>query len=156
MTTQSNRTEIFILFFLGLVSTYPYYISSSQILSRSSSIESASYQDSPNTTQAETSIIKKERSASYHSNSSSLLSIKNQQKKVRSNLSNYSKTQETVDTAPFTIDSPKSSSINEKKPHNDKNNTRSETVNKFRQPSSESSQSTTPEINTEEKLIDDE
>jgi hypothetical protein len=136
----------------------PYYISSSQILSRSSSIGSTSYPDS-NTTQAEVSRIKTEHRESIHSNSSSLLSTKSERKKSQSNLSIHSKTQETVDTAPFTIDSPVHSSMdtdlsNRKKPTKDDYNKRNESVNKLRQSSEESL--STSETNPEEKIMDDE
>jgi len=141
------------LVFFALLSAYPYYISSSQILSRSSSIESISYQDSSNTTQIERPIIKKERTESINSNSSSLLS----RKKNQSNFSKHSKTQETVDTAPFIIDSPIHSSKNEKNSHDDERSTQNKTINTQRQSSSESSsQRTTSEIKPEEKIINDE
>lgn len=47
--------------------------------------------------------MRKVRSESISSNASSLLSIKRQRKKTRST---HSKAQETIDTAPFTIESP--------------------------------------------------
>jgi hypothetical protein len=141
------------LFFFALLSAYPYYISSSQILSRSSSIESISHQDSSNTTQIERPIIKKERTESINSNSSSLLS----RKKTQSNFSTHSKTQETVNTVPFIIDSPVHSTKNEKNSHDDERNTRNKIVNKQRQSSPESSRRTTTEIiKPEEKIINDE
>jgi hypothetical protein len=48
-------------------------------------------------------VFKPERSDSISSNASSLLSMKRQRKKTRSN---HSKAQETIDTAPFTIATP--------------------------------------------------
>ena len=48
-------------------------------------------------------MMKPERSDSISSNSSSLLSMKRQRKRTRSN---HSKAQETIDTAPFTIETP--------------------------------------------------
>ena len=48
-------------------------------------------------------MTRKTRSDSISSNASSLLSIKRQRKKPRST---HSKAQETIDTAPFTIESP--------------------------------------------------
>lgn len=48
-------------------------------------------------------MVKVERSESMSSNASSLLSMKRQRRKTRSN---RSKAQETIDTAPFTIETP--------------------------------------------------
>ncbi|CAF1552940.1 unnamed protein product, partial [Rotaria sordida] len=74
---------------------------SSQIFTRSSSIGSTSYPDSSNTTQEETLRLKQEPTTSIDSSASSILSIKYQRKRARSNLSTHSKTQETVVTEPF-------------------------------------------------------
>lgn len=117
---------------------------------RSSSIESISYENSSNTIQAERSTIKKERTKGFYSNSSSLLSSR---KKDGSNLSIPSKAQETVDTAPFIIDSPVHSSKPEKKPHHDnddRDNNRNKIVSKQQQRQSP------PKTPPEEKIIDDE
>ncbi|CAF3781188.1 unnamed protein product [Rotaria socialis] len=127
----------------------------SQILTRSSSIGSTSYPDSSNTTQPETSRSKHESTESIDSNSSSLLSMKNQRRKKKSNLSAHSKTQETVDTEPFTIDSPRHSSNTRKLPHDNENN-RSQTNNKLPKSSRKSFRRPTPEIDPEKRKIDDE
>ncbi|CAF3387333.1 unnamed protein product [Rotaria socialis] len=127
----------------------------SQILTRSSSIGSTSYPDSSNTTQPETSRSKHESTESIDSNSSSLLSMKNQRRKNKSNLSAHSKTQETVDTEPFTIDSPRHSSNTRKLPHDNENN-RSQTNNKLPKSSRKSFRRPTPEIDPEKRKIDDE
>ncbi|CAM4769385.1 unnamed protein product [Rotaria magnacalcarata] len=128
---------------------------SSQILTRSSSIGSTSYPDSSNTTPAETSRSKHEYTESIDSDSSSLLSIKNQRKKKKSYLSAHSKTQETVDTEPFTIDSPRHSSNTGKLPHDNENN-RSQTNNKLPKSSRKSFRRPTSEIDPEKRKIDDE
>ncbi|CAF1626137.1 unnamed protein product [Rotaria magnacalcarata] len=127
----------------------------SQILTRSSSIGSTSYPDSSNTTPAETSRSKHEYTESIDSDSSSLLSIKNQRKKKKSYLSAHSKTQETVDTEPFTIDSPRHSSNTGKLPHDNENN-RSQTNNKLPKSSRKSFRRPTSEIDPEKRKIDDE
>jgi len=124
------------LVFFALLSAYPYYISSSQILSRSSSIESISYRDSSSTTEGEKTIIKKERTESISSNASSLLSRKKTS-------SAHSKSQETIDTAPFTIDLPVDTSKPEEKPQD-----QNKTIDKPRE--------SLPEIKPEEKIIDHE
>ncbi|CAF2884065.1 unnamed protein product [Rotaria sp. Silwood2] len=127
---------------------------SSQILTRSSSIGSTSDPESSNTTLVETSRLKQEHAESIDSNSSSVLSIKNHRKRNQSNLSTHSKTQETVDTAPFTIDSPILSPKKEKKTYDNENHTRYEIDNKLRRSSSESLRRSTPEIDPEHKIID--
>ncbi|CAF3649938.1 unnamed protein product [Rotaria sordida] len=127
-----------------------------QIFTRSSSIGSTSYPDSSNTTQEETLRLKQEPTTSIDSSASSILSIKYQRKRARSNLSTHSKTQETVVTEPFSIDSPIHSSKKERKSHDNENNTRNQTNNKLRRSSSESLQRSTPEIYPEHKITDDE
>ncbi|CAF4545663.1 unnamed protein product [Rotaria socialis] len=134
---------------------YDDLLDGSQILTRSSSIGSTSYPDSSNTTQPETSRSKHESTESIDSNSSSLLSMKNQRRKNKSNLSAHSKTQETVDTEPFTIDSPRHSSNTRKLPHDNENN-RSQTNNKLPKSSRKSFRRPTPEIDPEKRKIDDE
>ncbi len=112
------------------------YLRSSQISSRSSSIESISYRDSSSTTEGEKTIIKKERTKSISSNASSLLSRKKTS-------SAHSKSQETIDTAPFTIDLPVDTSKPEEKPQD-----QNKTIDKPRE--------SLPEIKPEEKIIDHE
>jgi Leucine-rich repeat (LRR) protein len=79
---------------------------------------------------------------------SSLLSIKNRRKKIQSSLSTHSKTQETIDTAPFTIHSPVHTPKNEEKPHDNEHQTPNEIINKRKQSS--------PEIKPEDKIMNDE
>ncbi|CAF3713797.1 unnamed protein product [Rotaria sp. Silwood1] len=128
----------------------------SQILTRSLSIGSTSNLDSSNTTQAETSRLKQEHTESIDSTSSSVLSIKNLRKRSQSNSSTHSKTQETVDTAPFIIDSPVHSSKKENKSYDNEINSRNETAYKLRRSSSESLQRSIPETDPEHKMINDE
>lgn len=131
------------------------YISSSQILTRSSSIGSTSYPDSSNATQRETSRSKLGHSMSVNSSSSSVLSIKNQRNALKSSLSIHSKAQETVDTAPFTIDSPRPPSIKRRQSH-DNQSIRAVTDRTLPKLSRVSSKRPTPDSDPEKKVIHNE
>lgn len=148
--TQSNRTSIYISFCFVVSSASSSYVSSSQILIRSLSIGSTSYQDSPITSQVESSFLKQEQTENTDSNVSSPASMTNK-KPIPSRLSAHSKTEETIDTAPFTIDSPTQSSNFGIKPHPNEHNKQKETDDNLK-PSS----STTSEADPEEKIIYDE
>ena len=115
-------TEISFVLFLIYVSF------SSQILSRSSSIGSTSDVDS-NSSRPETRAIKKETRESIHSNSSSY-SLKSE-RKIQSNISSHSKTEETI-------------------PNTDDENVRTATVTKMRPPEEELLRVSTPDINNED------
>ncbi len=134
-------------------------MSSSQIFSQTASIESMSYQDSLNTTHVNPPIIKKERTKSIGSNSS-LLSIKSQRKRTPSNISLYSKAQKTVDTEPFTIDSPVHSAKIENISHNNQLPIRDESIHVRRQSLPKAAPQpmprASPEIKPEEKAINNE
>lgn len=103
-------------------------------------------------------MIQRERTDSIQSNSSSLLSAASR-KYNQSKFSKHSKAQETIDTAPFVIDTPSVHSSKEKKKSyhdsdNDEYKTRSKTATKQQQQRQRSS--SPRKIPPEEKIIDDE
>ena len=82
--------------------------------------------------------------------------MKSERKSSQSNHSQHSKTQETVDTAPFVIDSPVRLSPTGNVVPDNEDNIPSESVKELRQETPEFVPRATPVLDPGEKIVDDE